>query len=62
MKKLLTFFQKNIKVHVNAIFNDQSFNNTLINNIFSLKNLALFVKDQQKYLDKFINIYFISNI
>ena len=36
--KLLTFFNKNISIH--AIFNDQSFNDTLTN-IVSLNNRAL---------------------
>ena len=31
MQKLLTFFKKNIRVY--AIFNDQSFNNSLTNDI-----------------------------
>ena len=38
MQKLLTFFQQNISVY--AIFNDQSFNNTLTNNIVSFEQLG----------------------
>ena len=38
MQKLLTFFSKNISVY--AIFNDQSFNNTLTNNIVSFEQLG----------------------
>ena len=38
MQKLLTFFQKNIRVF--AIFNDQSFNDTLTNNIISFEHLG----------------------
>ena len=33
MQKLLTFFSKNVSVY--AIFNDQSFNNALTNNIIT---------------------------
>ena len=40
MQKLLTFvFSKNISVC--AIFNDQSFNDTLINDIVSFEHLGL---------------------
>ena len=39
MQKLLTFFNKNIRVY--AIFNDQSFNDTLTNDILVLNNWAL---------------------
>ena len=35
MQKLLTFFSKNISVY--TIFNDQNFNDTLTNNIFSFE-------------------------
>ena len=35
MQKLLTFFSKNISVH--AIFNDQSFNDTLTNDIVNFE-------------------------
>ena len=35
MQKLLIFFSKNIRVY--AIFNDQSFNNTLANDIISFE-------------------------
>ena len=38
MQKLLTFFRKNIKVY--AIFNDQSFNDTLTNGIVSSEKLG----------------------
>ena len=38
MQKLLTFFSKNISVH--AIFNDQTFNNTLTNDIISFEQLG----------------------
>ena len=38
MQKLLTFFSKNISIY--AIFNDQSFNNTLTNNIVSFEQLG----------------------
>ena len=37
MQKLLTFFSKNISVY--AIFNDQSFNDTLTNDIVSFEQL-----------------------
>ena len=38
MQKLLTFFSKNISVY--AIFNDQSFNDTLANDIASFEQLG----------------------
>ena len=38
MQKLLTFFSKNISVYV--IFNDQSFNDTLTNDIVSFEQLG----------------------
>ena len=38
MQKLLTFFIKNISQY--AIFNDQSFNNTLTNDIVSFEQLG----------------------
>ena len=38
MQKLLTFFSKNISIY--AIFNDQSFNDTLTNDIFSFERLG----------------------
>ena len=38
MQKLLTFFSKNISVY--AIFNDQSFNNMLTNDIVSFEQLS----------------------
>ena len=38
MEKLLTFFSKNISLY--AIFNDQSFNDMLTNNIISLEQLG----------------------
>ena len=38
MQKLLTFFSKNISVY--AIFNDQSFNDTLTNDIVSFEQLG----------------------
>ena len=37
MKKLFTFFSKNINIY--AIFNDQSFNDTLTNGIISFEQL-----------------------
>ena len=38
MQKLLTFFQQNISLY--AIFNDQSFNDTLTNDIVSFEQLG----------------------
>ena len=38
MQKLLTFFSKNISVY--AIFNDQSFNDTLTNDVVSFEQLG----------------------
>ena len=38
MQKLLTFFSKNINIYV--IFNDQSFNDTLTNDIVSFEQLG----------------------
>ena len=38
MQKLLKFFSKNISIY--AIFNDQSFNNMLTNNIISFEQLG----------------------
>ena len=38
MQKLLTFFSKNVNVY--AIFNDQSFNDTLTNGFVSLEQLG----------------------
>ena len=38
MQKLLTFFSKNISVY--AIFDDQSFNDTLTNDIGSFEQLG----------------------
>ena len=38
MQKLLTFFSKNISIY--AIFSDQSFNDTLINDIVSFEQLS----------------------
>ena len=38
MQKLLTFFSKNISIY--AIFNDQSFNDMLTNNIVSFEQLG----------------------
>ena len=38
MQKLLTFFSKNISVY--AIFNDQSFNDTLTNDSVSFEQLG----------------------
>ena len=38
MQKLLTFFSKNISVY--AIFNDQSFNDPLTNDIVSFEQLG----------------------
>ena len=40
MQKLLTFFQQKISIIIYAIFNDQSFNNTLTNNIVSFEQLG----------------------
>ena len=39
LQKLLTFFQQNISVY--ALFNDQSFNDTLTNNIISFDDEGL---------------------
>ena len=39
MQKLLTFFSKNISLSV-VLFNDQSFNDTLTNVIFSFEQLG----------------------
>ena len=49
MQKLLTFFSKNICLY--AIFNDQSFNNMLTNNIVSFKQLGpvMFCITSQRY-------------
>ena len=38
MQKLLTFFSKNISIY--AIFNDQSFNDMLTNDIISFEQLV----------------------
>ena len=38
MQKLLTFFSKNINIY--AIFNDQSFNDTLTNDIITFEQLG----------------------
>ena len=38
MQKLLTFFQQHISIY--AIFNDQSFNDTLNNDIVSFEQLG----------------------
>ena len=38
MQKLLTFFSKNMSVY--AIFNNQSFNDTLTNDIISFEQLG----------------------
>ena len=40
MQKLLTFFQKKKKNSVYAVFNDQSFNNRLTDNIISFEQLG----------------------
>ena len=40
MQKLLMFFSKNISVRVCTIFNDQSFNDMLSNNIVSFEQLG----------------------
>ena len=40
MQKLLTFFSKNISIHVCAVFNGQSFNDTLTNDIVSFEQLV----------------------
>ena len=40
MQKLLTFFSKKKKTSVYAIFNDQSFNDTLTNDIVSFEQLG----------------------
>ena len=41
MQKLFTFFfRKNISVHVYAIFNNQSFNDMLTNDIVSFEQLG----------------------
>ena len=39
MQKLLNFFSKNISIY--AIFNDQSFNDTLTKDVVSFEQLAL---------------------
>ena len=49
LQKLLTFFSKNISV--SAIFNDQSFNDTLTIDSVSLKNWAL------TYMYKYTHMY-----
>ena len=43
MQKLLTFFSKNISIY--AIFNDQSFNDMLTNDIVSFEQLGPDVKN-----------------
>ena len=48
MQELLTFFCKNISIH--AIFNDQSFNDTLTNDIVSFEQLG---PDQLRKADIF---------
>ena len=50
MQKLLTFFffSKNISIY--AIFNDQSFNDTLTNNIVSFKQLGADSMDTIEYV------------
>ena len=45
MQKLLTFFSKTISVY--AIFNDQSFNDTLTNDIESFEQLGPVLKHTQ---------------
>ena len=40
MQKLLIFFQQNISIYMYAIFNDQSFNDTLTNDIVSFEQLG----------------------
>ena len=50
MQKLLTFFSKNICV--NAIFNDQSFNGMLSNDIVSFEQLGPCIKQAIIVLDK----------
>ena len=50
MKKLLTFFSKNISIY--AIFNDQIFNNKLTNDIVSFEQLG---PDFQLALNKVLN-------
>ena len=47
MQKLLTFFSKNISI--NAIFNDQSFNNMLTNDIVSFEQLGPGVQENIFY-------------
>ena len=42
MQKLLTFFSKNISIY--AIFNDQSFNDMITNDIISFEQLGPDVK------------------
>ena len=57
MQKLLTFFSaKNIRVY--AIFNDQSYNDTLTNDIVSLNNLVQGLKPGYRSSDIFIYIAF----
>ena len=48
MQKLLTFFSKSIIVY--AIFNDHSFNDTLINDIVSFEQLGPEVSSFLEYL------------
>ena len=48
MQKLLTFFQQ--KYIIYAIFNDQSFNDTLTNDIISFEQLGSWC-DANEYLD-----------
>ena len=40
MQKLLTFFSKNLSIYSYAILNDQSFNDTLTNDIVSFEQLG----------------------
>ena len=57
MQKLLAFFSKNISVY--AIFNDQSFNDTLTNDIVSFEQLG---PDFRNYIIQFFITYFVSLI
>ena len=56
MQKLHTFFQKK-NINIYAIFNDQSFNNTLTNDIISFEQPGLEVLDE-KMSNQELWIYF----
>ena len=52
MQKLLTFFSKNISIY--AIFNDQSFNDSLTNDMVSFEQLG---PDSYQYLNYSVMFY-----